>query len=327
MFRKTIGFYEADGANALVKVAEISYQIEWVGWKLTLSCNNVSCTYIPYEVEPDGKIENGGDIVDGYKPWDSIVGVYPWWPKIKYGYQNYADAEFHFNEDGTAVISTDGKERSVSFRYSGKTLTIIDGETESVYATFADWSRQVIQDSVDTGILDDMSDSDIEAVAVQHDTVLAKLKEAFDSAGVNVEINENTGTITMDSSILFAVDDATISDEGKALLDAFIDVYVPAILSDECVDYLAKIIIEGHTDTSGSYEYNQELSEKRAVAVAEYYKTESTNALSSAERQAFTELLEIKGRSYDCPIYADNGQVDMDASRRVTFRFMMNITE
>lgn len=319
------GFYEKDGTDALVKVQEVDYQIKWTGWDLTLTYNGVSCTYIPLDIISDGEVTGGGNIVDGYEPWNNMVGIFPWWPKIQYEHHKYIDAAFQFNEDGTAKISAEGNDYSIHFRYSGETLTIIDGETESVYAQFADWDRQTLQDSVDSETLNELSDNEVEVIAEQHDTVLENLKKAFNSTGVDVTIDENTGTITMDSSILFAVDDATISDEGKALLDAFIDVYVPTILSDECVDYIAKIIIEGHTDTSGSYEYNQELSEKRAEAVAEYYKTESTNALSGEDRQAFTELLEVKGCSYDNPIYSENGEVDMDASRRVTFRFMMKL--
>ena len=81
---------------------------------------------------------------------------------------------------------------------------------------------------------------------------------------------------------------------------------------------------EGHTDTSGSYDYNLELSQKRADAVLNFCLSDEAG-LDAAYVQALSQLLTAKGYSYDYPVYDENGEVDMDASRRVSFRFVVNV--
>lgn len=142
-----------------------------------------------------------------------------------------------------------------------------------------------------------------------HEQVSNDLSEAF---GDDAVVDENSGAITMDNNILFGVDSAEISEEGKAYLDDFIVTYVTAIkpyLDDGSV---TSIVIEGHTDTDGSYEYNLDLSERRAQAVADYV----------IERQPeLADCTVTVGYSYLYPIYDENGNVDKAASRRVVFSF------
>ena len=52
-----------------------------------------------------------------------------------------------------------------------------------------------------------------------------------------------------------------LKEEGKALLNAFIPVYIRTLMSEENEGYVGEIIIEGHTDTDGTYERNLELSQ------------------------------------------------------------------
>lgn len=166
--------------------------------------------------------------------------------------------------------------------------------------------------------IDSLSDSELEALAETQNSILHDLQESFDDAGINVNIDESTGRVTMDNSILFDYDDATLSDVGKAYLDGFIDVYTSVVLNDTYSGAISYIQIEGHTDSDGSYEYNQTLSEKRAASVAEY-------CISRDGRLA--EVITTKGRSYDDLVYNDDGTVNMTASRRVVFRFILDTTQ
>ena len=75
------------------------------------------------------------------------------------------------------------------------------------------------------------------------------------------------------------------------------------------------IKIEGHTDTIGTYEYNLDLSKKRAENVAKYCK-EVYPELAS--------LIQTEGKSYSEPIYNDDGTVNSKASRRVEFKIILN---
>jgi outer membrane protein OmpA-like peptidoglycan-associated protein len=77
---------------------------------------------------------------------------------------------------------------------------------------------------------------------------------------VDVErIDEETLRVNFESDILFAVDSAVLSAEAKYSLDDFAAVML---------DYpKTAILIQGHTDSTGSEDYNLKLSERRAQAV------------------------------------------------------------
>jgi outer membrane protein OmpA-like peptidoglycan-associated protein len=88
-----------------------------------------------------------------------------------------------------------------------------------------------------------------------------KQQEALEEIDdVDVErIDEETLRVNFDSDILFAVDSAILSDASKYSLDEFARVMI---------DYpKTAILIQGHTDSTGSEEYNLKLSERRADAV------------------------------------------------------------
>lgn len=65
--------------------------------------------------------------------------------------------------------------------------------------------------------------------------------------------------VTLATDILFAVDDATLSDVAAT--------EVGALVAD--VPTGATVVVEGHTDSVASGDYNQALSERRAAAVAD----------------------------------------------------------
>ncbi|WP_299963346.1 peptidoglycan-associated lipoprotein Pal [uncultured Roseobacter sp.] len=67
---------------------------------------------------------------------------------------------------------------------------------------------------------------------------------------------------TVGDRVLFAVDQSTISPEGRAVLDG------QANWLSTNTDFTA--VIEGHADEQGTREYNLGLGEKRANAVREY---------------------------------------------------------
>lgn len=140
------------------------------------------------------------------------------------------------------------------------------------------------------------------------------IKDKFSDTDINVDVNDVSGKVTMDSSILFAVDSDTLSEEGKKYLDEFFNDYAEVVLSEKYSDRVSSIVVEGHTDTTGSYEYNMDLSERRAQAVVDY-----CIGLNSGVK----DRIKAKGCSYDNPVYAEDGSVDMDASRRVEFKFVL----
>lgn len=85
-----------------------------------------------------------------------------------------------------------------------------------------------------------------------------QLEQELENAEVE-RLDEETLRVRFDSDILFAVDSATLSVASKYDLDDFAGVMNQYPKS--------AILIQGHTDSTGSEEYNLRLSERRAKAV------------------------------------------------------------
>lgn len=153
--------------------------------------------------------------------------------------------------------------------------------------------------------------------------IIAALSDAFANTDPSLSVDSQTGAITLDASVLFDYDSADLSEEGKETLAAFLPAYFDVVLSDEYIDYISEIIIEGHTDTSGSYIYNLDLSQARAASVAAYCLDDDQAIFSSDMLSLVRELVSVSGRSWSSPIYASDGTVDADASRRVEIKFRL----
>ena len=156
-------------------------------------------------------------------------------------------------------------------------------------------------------------------------TMIRELSTALSSASLKATVDPNTGDIMLDSAVFFETGKSTIKEEGQQLLNRFIPVYLNVLLREDYADYLGEIIIEGHTDSSGTYESNLKLSQDRALQVALYCLNMSS--LSRAQKAKLQQILTAKGRSYADLIYDENGQEDADASRRVEFKFSLKDAE
>lgn len=161
---------------------------------------------------------------------------------------------------------------------------------------------------------------------IRSDLVMA-LRDEFTDSSLNIKIDEKTGAITFDAGILFDVADHELTEEGKAFLKEFLPKYCNVLLDDKYNDYVSEIIIEGHTDTNGSYIYNLELSQQRAFSVAKYCLAEGNGIISSEEMEMLRTLLTANGKSYSNPVYKEDGSVDLDASRRVEILFRLQDEE
>ena len=155
-------------------------------------------------------------------------------------------------------------------------------------------------------------------------TMIQDLSNSLAAANLKAAVDPNSGDIMLDSAVFFETGSAEIRQEGKDLLDRFIPVYLDVLLRSDYADYLGEIIIEGHTDSKGSYESNLKLSQNRALQVALYcLKMPSLTAEQKAKLQ---KILTAKGRSYADLIYVD-GVEDSEASRRVEFKFSLKDSE
>lgn len=153
--------------------------------------------------------------------------------------------------------------------------------------------------------------------------IVEALKEEFDDTDLKVSVDPQTGSITFDSSVLFDFNQYTLKESGKDFLEEFLPRYLSVLLNSEYSDYVSEIIIEGHTDTHGEYLMNLELSQKRALTVASFCLDEDGGILPADEVLELRSIVTANGRSFSNPIYNPDGTVNMDASRRVEFKFRL----
>ena len=145
--------------------------------------------------------------------------------------------------------------------------------------------------------------------------VVAALKDAL---GDKIDIDKKTGSLRLASNILFGSGEATLKPEAKVELKKAFEEYIGTLVTNENIKpHLDKIIIEGHTDSVGSYIYNLNLSQKRALAVMEYLLT-----LDFTKKHNIQPLMTASGRAYQDAIMVD-GVEDKNASRRIEIKFRL----
>jgi outer membrane protein OmpA-like peptidoglycan-associated protein len=136
-----------------------------------------------------------------------------------------------------------------------------------------------------------------------------------DLEGAEVERVGEGILITFDSGLLFNVDSYDLTPETKMNLNEFSEVV------NEYGD--TNILIEGHTDATGSDDYNQKLSEQRANAVKRYLidhgvKASRLNSVGYGEEQPVAEndtnMGRQENRRVEVAIYA-NEQMKKAAKR------------
>ena len=157
--------------------------------------------------------------------------------------------------------------------------------------------------------------------------VIEALKNEFSKNNINVDIDAQTGALTLEASVMFDYDQAELTDAGKQALEQILPIYCMVLLQDDYMKYLAEIIIDGYTDTDGDYSYNLQLSQQRSLAVAQYLLDIQGNFLDATQSQNLEKYLTVNGHSMANPVLDANGNVDKDASRRVEVKFRLKDEE
>jgi len=147
---------------------------------------------------------------------------------------------------------------------------------------------------------------------------LKVITELKSSLGSNINIDKKSGSLRLASNILFDKGSSKLKDGAKSELKANFIKYVNTLITNHNIaDHLDKIIIEGYTDSDGSYLYNLNLSQQRAFAVMNYLLT-----LNYIKEHNIKDKLVASGRSYQDTIKI-NGIEDKDASRRIEIKFRL----
>ena len=172
--------------------------------------------------------------------------------------------------------------------------------------------------------------SELQDIVGVRTDIIQELQTIFDESSMSVD--SQTGSITFSSDVLFRYNSATLTAESQKTLKSAIPMYLSVLLQNQYRDYIAEIIIEGHTDTDGDYQSNMELSYNRANSVAKFCLKEK-NGLNASQIEQLQGLLTVNGRSYSAPVYKKDAkgketkEIDMAASRRVEIKFRLKEEE
>lgn len=151
----------------------------------------------------------------------------------------------------------------------------------------------------------------VQSLGLIRENLSKELQSKLDN---NITIDEKTGSISLPAEVLFDKDSYVLKNEAKASLRKILSEYFNAILKDpKILSNIENIIIEGHTDSDGSYIYNLDLSQKRAYEVMNFIYT-------FYKSDKLQKLLMASGRSFSDPVYV-NGIEDKDKSRRIEIKF------
>jgi outer membrane protein OmpA-like peptidoglycan-associated protein len=137
------------------------------------------------------------------------------------------------------------------------------------------------------------------SVGAYMDRQEARLRQELDRTGVSVTRIGNNITLNMPGNITFATDSADLNAD-------FYDVLNSVAL---VVDEFEQTVIEvaGHTDSTGTAAYNQQLSERRAASVAAYLRTRGVRG---------DRIIEV-GEGEERPIADNSTPEGRQANRRV----------
>lgn len=107
------------------------------------------------------------------------------------------------------------------------------------------------------------------------------------------------GLVVTLGDVLFELDRAELKPGGQRTLDKL----VTAVRADDDV----QLLVEGHTDSTGSREYNMNLSQRRAAAVADYLKSQGIAA----------GRIQSSGLGPDFPVAVNTTEAGRQQNRRV----------
>lgn len=143
------------------------------------------------------------------------------------------------------------------------------------------------------------------AVGAYMDQQEAELRRQTAGTGVDVLRQGDDLILRMPSNVTFDVDRSEIKPQFHSVLDD-----VGRTLSSYDQTY---VDVLGHTDTTGSHEHNQGLSERRAASVADYL----------ASRGVQRARMAMRGFGETAPLYLpDDTDVKKAANRRVEIKIV-----
>jgi outer membrane protein OmpA-like peptidoglycan-associated protein len=165
---------------------------------------------------------------------------------------------------------------------------------------------------------------------------LKKALEVFAIQGVKAEADptDPLGLLVLvpEGLLDFAVGRDQIPPAGREFLRAFTPKLASTACSSQFQDDINAIVVEGHTDSSGTDATNLPLSQARSMAVVRdslliLSEGDEGGGSASGLRGCFLHLLSASGRGSSEPILDREGKEDKARSRRVVFKIRLRSLE
>lgn len=151
-----------------------------------------------------------------------------------------------------------------------------------------------------------------------------KLIENLESAvfDQSVRVNPQTGVLQIESGVLFGEGESQLRADSKVRLRKVFETYIQVVLQEEYAAFLKNIDIVGHTNSNGTYLFNLQLSQQRALTVMK-----ALLGHAGEKRAQLETLVVASGRAFAEPILTEAGREDPIASRRIEIKFRLKEDE
>jgi OOP family OmpA-OmpF porin len=219
--------------------------------------------------------------------------------EYEYVQQDYKDAMYHANKaiavaSGQAIVPQNPSERMLPADAIAEIQDAYGRLNARLAEGFAD------SDPEKAGVAIGSFDCWIEQQEENFQPAdIAACRDAFEAA---MFVEPAPEMISLSSDVFFDFDKYNIKPEAYPILDD-----VAAML---VADTTMNILVWGHTDTVGTLEYNQGLSERRANAVADYLEAKGVDR----------SRMSVEGFSWTKPAVPTGPNVNEPANRRTEIR-------
>ncbi len=170
--------------------------------------------------------------------------------------------------------------------------------------------------------------------ATTRNSVLTEVQKALkDFAARGMEVKSDPkdplGLLILvpEDLLAFQLDRADISLGGELFLREFIPRLSRTVCSPRFADEINSIVVEGHTDSSGTAQHNWELSQKRSMSVVRTSLGILNTDEMEKERAYFLRLLSASGRGSAELVSGPGGEENAPLSRRVVFKIRVRSLE
>ena len=165
-------------------------------------------------------------------------------------------------------------------------------------------------------------------------SVLAEMQKAlkdFVTGGIEVKSDpkDPLGLLVLvpEDLLAFRFDHADLSPAGESFLKSFIPRLSRIVCLPQFANEINSIVVEGHTDSSGTARHNWDLSQKRSMSVVRAALNILNENNIEEEKNTFLQLLSASGRGSAELITGPSGEENPPSSRRVVFKLRFRSIE